>query len=256
MGLLYGKTVMVTGGSSGIGRGIALVAAREGAQHVWIADLTDQPKEGGKTTVEMIRALGGQAEFVPLDVSDPAGREAAMARTEAAGGLDIMVCNAGISMKEAFLTLTPEQFERMKAVNLDGVLFCAQAAARQMVAAHRQGSIVVIASIGGLRGSAFSAMYSAIKAGLINLTSSMADALGPSGIRVNAVCPGVINTSLSESQGPEFRTLLDMAVAKTPLRRAGEPEDIGEAVAWLASSRARFVNGVALPVDGGLMAVM
>jgi len=171
MGLLEGKSIFVTGGSSGIGRAIALAAGREGARHVWVASRNPEPHEGGETTVDLLHAAGTASEFVTLDVADTAAVFAAIEATKTQGGVDVMVCSAGINAKEDFLAITPEQFDRMKAVNLDGTLFAAQAAAKQMVAMEKRGAIVVIGSIGGLRGMRFSTMYSGLKAALINMTA-------------------------------------------------------------------------------------
>ena len=256
MGLLEGKSIFVTGGSSGIGRAIALAAGREGARYVWVATRNPEPHEGGETTVDLLHAAGTASEFVTLDVADTAAVFAAIEATKTQGGVDVMVCSAGINAKEDFLAITPEQFDRMKAVNLDGTLFAAQAAAKQMVAMEKRGAIVVIGSIGGLRGMRFSTMYSGLKAALINMTSSMADALGPLGIRINTVNPGITETSLVTGQGPEFQAMIGKVVQKIPLRRQGQPNEIAEAVVFLASDRASFITGASLTVDGGLSALM
>jgi len=254
MKLLEDKVVVVTGGASGIGRGIARVAARHGARAVIIADMTDSPREGGTPIVEELRATC-EARFIRTDVADPADAGRMIEASGAYGGVDLMVCNAGIALGSDGPGISPRDFHALLDVNLAGVLHGAQAAATQMQRLGKPGAIVATSSMGGLRGSAATVGYSASKGGVCLLVASLADAWGPLGIRVNAVCPGVIETQLSTSSA-QVAAVIEPMRQRTPLRRIGQPEDVGEVVAWLGSDCARFVTGVSLPVDGGLTAVL
>jgi L-rhamnose 1-dehydrogenase len=252
--LLTGKVVAVTGAASGIGLAIALAAAKAGARAVVASDIVEQPREGGANVVERVTEAGAGCRFVMADVSRKVEVEAFVAAAEEFGGLDVMVCNAGIALTENFLDLTEADYRRILSVNLDGAFFTAQAAGRQMVARRRGGSIVMISSMGGLRGSAITPIYSTTKGGVRLMTASMADALGPYGVRVNAVCPGVIDTQLVRA-ADAADAIMGMK-GRTPLRRIGRPEEVAAAVVWLASDRASFVTGAALPVDGGVSAIL
>jgi NAD(P)-dependent dehydrogenase (short-subunit alcohol dehydrogenase family) len=247
--------VVVTGAASGIGRGIAIAAAKHGTQAVIVSDVTENPREGGTPTVEEIEALGVTARFHRTDVTRRGDVDSLVTASAEFGGVDVMVCNAGIMLGDDGADVAEDDFHRLMAVNVDGVLFGAQAAAKQMKANGKSGSIVFIASLGGLVGNGHSVGYTISKGGVVLMAKSLADALGPDGIRVNAVCPGVIDTQLL--RGPAAASTVDVAAAmiqRTPLRRVGRPADIGDAVAWLGSDFASFVSGVALPVDGGLLA--
>jgi L-rhamnose 1-dehydrogenase len=253
--ILTGKTVVVTGAASGIGRGIAIAAAKHGARAVIVSDLMEKPREGGTPTVEEIEALGVTARFHQTDVTRRADIDSLVTASEEFGGVDVMICNAGIMLGEDGADVAEDGFHRLMAVNVDGALFGAQAAAKQMTATGKGGSIVLIASLGGLVGNGHSVAYTISKGGVVLMAKSLADALGPDGIRVNAVCPGVIDTQLL--RGPVAASTVDVGAAmiqRTPLRRVGQPSDIGDVVAWLGSDLSSYVSGVALPVDGGLLA--
>ena len=253
--LLDGKVVCVTGGSSGIGRGIALAAARHGARTVVIGDLQREPREGGTPASDALDALGVRCIFCPTDVTSQDSVRLLVETAAPLGGLDLMVCNAGIALPNDGADIAAADLNRLVEVNLMGVLFSAQAAADQMRSLGKTGSIVMISSIGGLRGAAPTVGYSATKGAVCQLSSSLADALGPFSIRVNAVCPGLIETSLIQSS-PGVEAAVAGLISRTPLRRMGQPAEIGDVVAWLGSDLASFVSGVSLPVDGGLTSVI
>ncbi len=196
-GLLDGRVAVVTGGSSGIGRGIALRFAQEGASLVVIADLDEEPREGGDHTSALVRRSGAQAEFVTCDVSCPADLSHAVAKAiEIGGHLDVMVNNAGIIGPTDFLTASQADFDAVMGVNVRGVYFGCQAAAHVMIP-RKAGSIVNISSVGGIRGSSKFVAYSTSKGAVRLMTYSLGELLGPHGIRVNAIHPGVIDTQMN-----------------------------------------------------------
>ncbi|MEH0196442.1 SDR family oxidoreductase [Caulobacter sp. CCNWLY153] len=253
--ILANKVVVVTGASSGIGRAIAIRAAEHGARAVIVSDVTEAPREGGEPTAAVIEALGVTARFVKADVSKRTDNDALVAAAEDLGGVDVFVANAGITLRTDGADVPEEDYRRLMSVNLDGPLFGAQAAARSMKAKGKAGSIVLMASMGGLVGAGITVAYSTSKGGVVLMAKSLADALGPDGIRVNAVAPGTIDTEL-------LRTAAGIAEAsegfrkRTPLRRLGQPSEIGDAVAYLGSDLSSYVTGHALTVDGGLLAVI
>jgi L-rhamnose 1-dehydrogenase len=254
-GMLQGKVVVVTGGASGIGRGIAQVAARHNAKAVVIADMTEHPREGGESTTDLLRELGVRTLFFRTDVTSRDQCDALVEATMEMGGVDVMVCNAGIALPGDGPQISLEDFHKILAVNLHGVLFCAQAAATQMRRLLKTGSIIATSSMGGIRGTAVTVGYSASKGGVCLLVASLADAWGPEGIRVNAVCPGLIDTALVSSS-PGVAAAFDSLRQRTPLRRLGKPSEVGEVVAWLGSDYSSYVTGVSFPVDGGLLSVI
>jgi L-rhamnose 1-dehydrogenase len=213
------------------------------------------PREGGTPTVEEIEALGVEARYFAVDVTVRAEVDALVASTDDLGGVDVMVCNAGITVRSDDADVAEEDFHRLMAVNVDGVLFGAQAAARQMRARAKPGSIVLMGSMGGLAGSALTVGYSTTKGGVVLMAKALADALGPDGIRVNSVCPGLIDTHLLRTT-PGVAEAADGFRVRTPMRRLGQPSEIGDAVAWLGSDLSSYVSGIALPVDGGLTSVL
>jgi L-rhamnose 1-dehydrogenase len=254
--MLEGKIVIVTGGASGIGRGIAVTAARHGAKLVVIGDLQDTPREGGESTVDAVRRAGAEARFCTTDVTRVEDCNRLVAEVLGDGGVDVMACNAGILLDNDGADVSIDDYRRLMSVNVDGVLFSAQAAAAQMQATGKRGSIILTSSIGGIRGYARAVSYSASKGAVRLLTASLADALGPQGIRVNAVCPGFIATQMLASGPAGNGEGNEASMPNAPLRRLGEPAEIGEAVCWLGSDLSSYVTGVALPVDGGLSSVI
>lgn len=253
--ILQNKVVIVTGAASGIGRAIAINAAGHGAKAVIVSDISETPREGGSSTVDEIGRLNVPVRFIKADVSQREQVEALVDAAAEFGGVDVMVANAGITLRADGMDVTESDFHRLMSVNLDGTLFSAQAAARQMKANGKAGSIVLMASMGGLSGAGITVAYSTSKGGVVLMAKAMADALGPSGIRVNAVAPGTIDTHLLRTS-PGIAEAAEGYRQRAPLRRLGRPEEIGDAVAWLGSDLSSYVTGIALLVDGGLLSVI
>ena len=257
MALLSEQVAVVTGGSSGIGRGIARAFADHGADVV-VADVREEPKEGGRPTHEAIQAeTDASATFVECDVTDVAQLEAAVAAADEFGGVDVMVNNAGIWHAEEFLETTVEDYQRTMDINLRGTFFGSQAAARRMVEAEDGGSIINVSSVAGLFGNGDWPTYAASKGGVTMLTYSLAHRFGGDGVRVNAIHPGGIETKIGSefaegdpdpeaaaAQAEQFTQLV-------PLGRYGKPDDVAGAAVFLASDLASYVSGESLVVDGG-----
>lgn len=247
--LAAGKVALVTGGASGIGRAAALRLAEEGAKAVIVADRLSSPREEGVPTQDRIAAeTGAEGRFVECDVRDLDQIAAAVEAGDEFGGIDILVTAAGIFRRHEFLEVGEREYDEMMDVNAKGVFFCCQAAARKMVASGRGGAIVNISSVAGLHGSGPHSTYSASKGAVRLLSYSLAEALGPHGIRVNAIHPGIIETMMTTADQP---MLEELDPALTPLRRHGKPLDIANAVVFLASDLADYVSGASLLVDGG-----
>ncbi|EEF60074.1 SDR family oxidoreductase [Pedosphaera parvula] len=253
--LLKGKVMIVTGASSGIGRAIAIAAARHGAKAVIVSDIAEAPREGGEPTTREIQSLGVPTRFFRTNVSQRSEVDALVESAAEFGGVDVMVCNAGITLRSDGADVAEEDYRRLMAVNLDGVLFGAQAAARQMKARAKSGSIVLMGSMGGISGAGMTVAYSTSKGGVVLMAKALADALGPDGIRVNSVCPGTIDTHLLRTT-PGIAEAAEEFRKRTPLRRLGKPSEIGDAVVWLGSDLSSYVTGIALFVDGGLLSVI
>lgn len=254
-GILADKVCIVTGASSGIGRAIALAFARHGAAAVIVSDITDKPRESGEPTVEAITALGlgTRAAFFRADVSKPEDNEALVQAAEEYGGVDVMMCNVGISLRNDGPDVSPADFQKLMSINLNGTLFGAQSAARQMKKNRKQGSIVLMSSMGGLAGARFTLAYSVSKGGIVQMARCLADAYGLDGIRVNAVAPGSIDTELLRTS-PGISDATEGFRVRTPLRRIGQPHEVANAAVFLASDLSSYITGVILPVDGGLLA--
>lgn len=253
--MLQGKIAIVTGGSSGNGRAIARRFAAEGARII-VADLTEAAREGGETTTAMVNAEHPDAAvFHACDVSKISDLEAVVSKAEAMGGLDIMINNAGILKKEPILEATEETFQRMVDVNVKSVLFGSQVAARAM-APRKRGIIINMCSIAGMRGTGGFCHYNLSKGAVRLLTYSLADELGPLGIRVNNVNPGIMRTQMNVEDDPVIGTetgegYLDMI----PARRWGEPDEVADACVFLASDLSSYVMGTSLIVDGGYLRI-
>lgn len=250
-GELLNRAGLVTGAGGGIGRATALVMAREGAR-VMVADVD---VAGGEETVALIHAQGGVAAFQRTDVTDIAAVDALVAATvERFGRLDWAVNNAGIEGERGnTVDCSDANWSRTLAVNLTGAWYCLRAELRQM----RQqggGAIVNMASIAGLVGFEGLPAYVASKHALVGLTKTAALEFAPHAIRVNAVCPGVIQTAMIDRLIGGDPAMAAGFAAGEPIGRLGRPEEIGETVAWLCSDRASFITGAALPVDGGWVA--
>jgi NAD(P)-dependent dehydrogenase (short-subunit alcohol dehydrogenase family) len=253
--LLENRIALVTGASSGNGRAIARAFAEHGARVV-LADLTETPREGGPTTLDLIEAAHpDRARFTRCDVARVADLQAAVALAEDWGGLDIMVNNAGILVKEPILTATEATFDRMIAVNLRSVYFGSQAAARAMVPRGR-GVILNMGSIAGMRGTGGFSQYNLTKGGVRLLSYALADELGPHGIRVNVVAPGIMRTQMNVEDDPVIGTPTGEGyLAMIPLRRWGEPEEVAKTCVYLASDLASYVTGTTLVADGGYLRI-
>jgi NAD(P)-dependent dehydrogenase (short-subunit alcohol dehydrogenase family) len=251
-GLLKGKVTVVTGAASGIGRAAALAFAREGAK-VLVADMTE---DAGRETVSMIKDAGGEAAFTRCDVAKSAEAEALVAAAvKAFGRLDGAYNNAGVAGKIARTADdTEENFDHIMAVNLRGVWLCMKYEIIQMVKQGQGGAIVNTASAAGLVGSHGMPAYTASKHGVIGLTRTAALEYARAGIRVNAVCPGVIDTAMVAGMVSTHPRLKDALLSVEPVARMGKPSEIAEAVTWLLSDAASFVTGAAMPVDGGMTA--
>jgi NAD(P)-dependent dehydrogenase (short-subunit alcohol dehydrogenase family) len=253
-GLLDGKSALITGGGGGIGRATALAFAREGAR-LAVADFNEQ---AAAETVAQVNAAGGQAMTLTGDVTDSATVQAMVASVVAAyGRLDCAFNNAGIAgfQVDAAGKRTHEwsdaAFERMIDVNLKGVWLCMKHELPQMIA-QGGGVIVNTGSIAGLVGLRTSSAYVAAKHGVLGLTKTAAIEYAADNIRVNAVCPGYIETNMTAEVMTRRGTEI---MAATPFRRMGTPGEIAEMVVWLSSDRASYVTGGCYNVDGGYMAV-
>jgi L-rhamnose 1-dehydrogenase len=251
--LLQNKVVVVTGGSRGIGRAIAVGCARQGARLV--INYANDPDGGHKSpaqeVVEEIQALGGSAIAVKGDIADPATAQALIDQAVAAfGGVDVCVANAGVCPFHAFLDLPPELMQKTMGINFGGTFYLAQAGANQMKKQGRGGSIIAISSISKLVGGEFQTHYTPTKAAQHALMQSAAIALGRYGIRCNSVLPGTILTDINKADlTPEKMAAFNQRV---PLGRLGQPEDIAGSVVFLASDMASYITGAEILVDGGM----
>ena len=246
---LQGKVALVTGASRGIGRGIALRLAADGARVV-----VNHPGEEAlaQAAVEEIKERGGSALALEADVSQADQVEAMFEGTvKAFGGLDILVNNAGICPFVEWFDMTEEIFERVHQVNLKGAFLCSHQASRIMRDQGRGGRIISLSSISALVGGSFQTHYTPTKAGIRSLMQSLAIVLGPYGITCNSILPGTILTEINREhyQDP---VVFARDSGRVPLGRLGQPEDIAGVAAFLASDDARYVNGADILVDGGL----
>jgi NAD(P)-dependent dehydrogenase (short-subunit alcohol dehydrogenase family) len=251
-GTLNGKVALVTGAASGIGRATALTFAREGAKLV-VADMNE---DGGQQTVHMITENGGESTFVQVDVSNATEVEAMISKAvETYGRLDCAHNNAGIASggQRAFTADYPEEkWHQVIAINLTGVWLCMKYEIPQMLQ-QGGGAIVNTASIAGLIGLPYASAYVASKHGVVGLTKTAALEYAKQGIRVNCVCPGYIETPMTEPGRNDPERMAHM-LASEPIGRLGKPEEIAETVVWLCSDAASFITGHTMAVDGGYVA--
>ncbi len=250
MSLLEDRVSVITGGSSGIGRGIALAFAERGTDVV-VADVREAPKEGGTPTHETIEAeTDRRAVFVDCDVTDVEDLYTAVEVAEELGGIDVMVNNAGIWRPEEFLEVSESEYQQVMEVNAKGTYFGSQAAAQRMVDTGG-GSIINLSSVHGIYGNGGHPTYTVSKGGVSLLTYSLAHRLGDAGIRVNAIHPGAIDTEIGpedlEGTDEQMQQLLQMI----PLERQGTPADVAGVAVFLASDLAAYVSGTSVVVDGG-----
>ena len=250
-GILEGKVALITGAGSGIGRATSLIFAREGARLM----LADVVEAGGHETVRMVKELGAEATFLKTDVAKSRDVDAVVAQAVVTyGRLDCAFNNAGIGGAGRLThEYTEDEWNRVIAINLTGVWLCMKAELTQMLK-QGSGSIVNTSSIMGLTGAIRVPAYTAAKHGVAGLTKAAALEYGRHGIRINAVCPAPIYTPLLMTAF-EKRPDVEARYARSePLRRIGQPEEVGEAVAWLCSDRASYVTGLPMPIDGGYIA--
>lgn len=266
---LQNKIAIVTGAGQGIGQGVALRLAREGAAVV----VAEYNPETGASTAAEIQALGRPARAYPLDVADVAAVQRMVADVvKQFGRIDILVNNAGVMQTKPMLELTEADWDRVVNVNQRGLFFCLQAVAAQMVrqlppevlaagrAERSYGKIINFSSVAGRSGRPLATHYSASKTAVISITKSAALALAPYGINVNAICPGLVPTPMwaeidrthAQAKGLEPGEWIRQTVEVIPLKRPASPADIAAAVAFLAGPDSDYITGQALNVDGGL----
>jgi NAD(P)-dependent dehydrogenase (short-subunit alcohol dehydrogenase family) len=250
-GILDGKIALITGAGSGIGRATARIFAREGARLV----LADVVEAGGNETLRMIKEAGADGIFVKCDVANETDVEATVARAVAHyGRLDCAFNNAGIGGAGRLThEYSLEEWNRVIAINLTGVWLCMRAEIAQMLK-QKSGAIVNTSSIMGLTGAIRVPAYTAAKHGVAGLTKAAALEYARHGLRINAVCPAPIYTPMLMGAFEKRPDMEERYARAEPMKRIGQPEEIGEAVAWLCSDRASYVTGLPMPVDGGYMA--
>ena len=246
MGSMSGKTAVVTGGSRGIGRAICLELARRGAN---VGFSYAGNTAAAEKTLEELKALGVEARAIQGNVADPAAAKTLIdTAVKELGGIHILVNNAGITRDGLAMAMKEDDFDAVIETNLKGAFLCMKAAIRPMMKA-RYGRIVNMSSVVALRGNPGQVNYCASKAGLIGMTKSLAKEMGARGITVNAVAPGYISTDMTAALPDAARQAM---LSTIPVGRAGSPEDVAAAVAFLASEEAGYITGQVLSVDGGM----
>ncbi len=249
MGKLAGRVAIITGAASGIGRAAAKLFSEAGA-YVVIADLSDKVNE----TLAQVTAAGGRGEAIVGDVASGEVVDQLIAAAETQGGVDVMFANAGVSGGlPGLMELTAEHWNNVLRINTVGVFLAVQAAAKVMVP-RGKGSIICTASVAGIRSGAGGMPYSASKAGVISIVQTGANQLAGSGVRINAVCPGLTETGMTQFVFDRARERgTEGKIGQlNPLRRGAVPEEIAQVALFLASDDASYVNGQAIAVDGGL----
>lgn len=247
MGLLDGRVAVVTGGSRGIGRGIALELAKQGATVV--VNYNSSP-DAAQAVVDQITENGGKALATQADVANLEQATALIkTATDTYGQLDILVNNAGVTRDNIIMMMSEDEWDTVLDTNLKSAWNCTKAASKAMMR-KKYGRIINITSVSGLAGQGGQSNYAASKAGMIGLTKSVAKELAPRNITVNAVAPGFIDTDMTAVLGDD---LLAKVLESIPLGRRGSVEDVAYAVAFLASQQAAYITGQTLSVDGGLV---
>ena len=241
------KTAVITGASRGIGKACALLFAENGYD---LLLCYRSREEEAKSVAKEAEAFGVRAIPFQMDMESlPDCRRTIAKAMMAFGGIDALICNAGISLPVLFTQTTEEEYDRVFSVNTKGVFFLAQAAAKEMISAGG-GSIVAVSSMWGVAGASGEVAYSASKAAVIGLVKALAKELAPSGIRVNCVAPGVTDTEMNACYDEDT---MDELAEKTPLGRIADPREIAEAIFFLASEKASFITGQTLTADGGFI---
>lgn len=251
-GLLTHKVALITGAGRGIGAAAARLFAREGASVV----LASRTESELRAVVDEIRAAGGTADYVVADFGNAASIQSAVqAVVDRHGRLDIAFNNAGLATILGTLVDAPENdFDLITSVNYKGVWLAMKAEIQAIRATSKTGAILNNSSVGSLKGNPHLGLYGAAKRAINSLTETAAIEYGPEGIRVNAIAPGTTMTSMIQAWVALDPTAVERNNARTPLRRAAQPEEIAEAAAWLLSDRASYITGAVIPVDGGLRA--
>lgn len=241
-----GKTALVTGGGSGIGRAVCLALAEEGCD---VVISYGHSEDGARETERLCREYGVKTLVCKCDVSSwPETEELFKSALELNGRVDVLVCNAGITRDNLLLRMKPEEFDEVQQTNLYGTFYCLKKAARIMLR-QKYGRIVTISSIVALHGNEGQVNYAASKAGIIGMTKSLAKELARRNITCNAVAPGMVETAMTESLSPEVR---DAMFRSIPAGRAATPEEIAHAVLFLADEKSGYITGQVLGVDGGM----
>ena len=245
------QSVIITGASSGIGKATALEFAKRGAKVV----VSDINEVGGQATKNEIVAMGGQAIFIKTDVSNVKEVDALIKKCiEEYGQLDHIINNAGIGQGLFFFDqITDEHWHKTIAVNQTGVFYCMRAALKVMKE-QRKGTIINTASAAGTGAASRMGAYAASKHAVVGMTKTAAVEYGKFGIRVNAICPTVIETPMGDSYLANDTSLQEMMRQSVPMKRFGQPAEVARTICWLCSEDASYLNGVALPVDGGFTA--
>lgn len=245
---LEGKVALVTGASRGIGRAIALTLAARGAK---VVVNYNKNAEEAAAVIAAIKEKGGEATAIQADVSQAADAQRLIDETvKTYGKLEILVNNAGITRDTLIMRMSEADWDAVLDTNLKSAYLCSKAAMRPLLKAKSAGRVINMTSISGQAGSGGQANYSAAKAGLIGFTKSLAREVASRGITVNAIAPGFIETDMTQVLAEEFK---QKALVQIPLERFGKPEDIAEAVAFLASDAANYITGQVLAVDGGMV---
>lgn len=239
------RTVLITGASRGIGRACALAFARAGYR---VAIHYNQSEAQAAALVQQLRGMGCDAACFQADIADSA-QVTAMVQAAASflGHIDALVCSAGIALQQLFTDTTDADWRKLMGTDLDGVFYACRAVLPGMIA-QGEGRIITVSSVWGVQGASCEVAYSAAKAGVIGLSKALAKEVGPSGITVNCVAPGVIDTDMCACFDEETKASL---AEETPLGRLGKPEDVAESILFLASPQAGFITGQVLGVDGG-----
>lgn len=244
---LKSKAVLLTGGSQGIGQAIALKFIREGARLA----VADRDAKALEETVALLRAEGGEVLPIEADLQDKDQIERMIDESlQTFGGIDVLINNAGICRPAPLLDISEESWDQHLAINLKAPFLASQRLAREWVKSGQRGTIVNTSSVNGIQAEANQVHYNASKGGLNLLTMSMALELAPSGIRVNAVCPGFIETRLTRP-AIQNEAVITEYLKSVPMGRVGQPDEIADVVLFLASEESRYITGHCLVVDGG-----